>query len=105
MIINGLLRRFSPYFSSSSVSLSLSVKRDPRKRNVRHFRRPSLNLLPSLFLPLAPPMAVENEAAQLAAAAALPLRMRAKHKNWKARVAAFEDIATSTAADDEAGPF
>ena len=105
MIINGLLRRFSPYFSSSSVSLSLSVKRDPRKRNVRHFRRPSLNLLPSLFLPLAPPMAVEDEAAQLAAAAALPLRVRAKHKNWKARVAAFEDIATSTAAADEAGPF
>ena len=103
MIINGLLRRFSPYFSSSSVSLSLSVKRDPRKRNVRHFRRPSLNLLPSLFLPLAPPMAVEDEAAQLAAA--LPLRVRAKHKNWKARVAAFEDIATSTAAADEAGPF
>ena len=88
------------------VSLTpLSVKRDPRKRNVRHFRRPSLNLLPSLFLPLAPPLAVEDEAAQLAAAAALPLRVRAKHKNWKARVAAFEDIATSTAADDEAGPF
>ena len=50
-------------------------------------------------------MAVEDEAAQLAAAAALPQRVRAKHKNWKARVAAFEDIATSTAADDEAGPF
>mgnify|MGYP006879036657 FL=1 len=50
-------------------------------------------------------MAVEDEAAQLAAAVALPLRVRAKHKNWKARVAAFEDIATSTAADDEAGPF
>ena len=49
-------------------------------------------------------MAVEDEAAQLAAAVALPLRVRAKHKNWKARVAAFEDIATSTAADDEAGP-
>lgn len=55
-------------------------------------------------------MAVDDEAAQLAAAAALPLRERAKHKNWKARVAAFEDIiATSSAgggaADDEAGPF
>ena len=53
-------------------------------------------------------MAVDDEAAQLAAAAALPLRERAKHKNWKARGAAFEDIATSAAgggADDEAGPF
>ena len=53
-------------------------------------------------------MAVDDEAAQLAAAAALPLRERAKHKNWKARVAAFEDILGTSAAggaDDEAGPF
>jgi len=53
-------------------------------------------------------MADAAAAAELAAAARLPLRDRAKHKNWRARVAAFEDIiAWSTAgssADDEAGP-
>lgn len=55
----------------------------------------------------------DDEAAQLAAAAALPMRERAKSKLWKARVAAFEEIAknstTMTGAggsgvDDEAGP-
>ena len=68
---------------------------------------------PLAFPSLREPMAAEDEAAQLAAAAALPLRERAKHKNWKARVAAFEDIATSAAAAggsgggaaDEAGAF
>lgn len=48
-----------------------------------------------------------DESAQLAAVAALPLRERAKSKMWKARVAAFEDVAASIAAtksaDDEAG--
>ena len=53
-------------------------------------------------------MADANEVAQLAAAAALPLRDRAKSKLWKARVAAFDDIAlrsSAGSADDEAGPF
>ena len=49
----------------------------------------------------------DDEAKQLAAVAALPLRERAASKMWKARVAAFEELAASIAAtkdaDDEAG--
>lgn len=88
-------------------SLSLALKRTKRETLPSSFAVLLQKL--SFLLSLRAPMAVDDEAAQLAAAAALPLRERAKHKNWKARVAAFEDIATSStaagAADDEAGPF
>lgn len=45
----------------------------------------------------------DDEARQLAAVAALPLRERAASKMWKARIAAFEAIAASPTADDDAG--
>lgn len=75
------------------------------KKNVTNF------FIRRLLKSSRPLRTMADEAAQLAVAADLPMHERAKSKLWKARVAAFEDIARKSSttgagggADDEAGP-